>query len=35
MKLALSLATLIAAAPALAETHEVQMYTRSENGPMI
>lgn len=35
MKAALTTIALLAAAPALAETHEVQMYNRSENGPMI
>lgn len=30
-----ALVMLMLAAPALAETHEVQMYNRSENGPMI
>ncbi len=29
------LVMLMLATPALAETHEVQMYNRSENGPMI
>jgi len=30
-----ALALLLLATPAFAETHEVQMYNRSENGPMI
>ena len=36
MKIAVfSLLTLCAAAPAFAATHEVKMYNRNENGPMI
>lgn len=35
MKSALTAVALLIAAPALAEVHEVQMYNRSENGPMI
>lgn len=35
MKLALAAITLLAAAPVMAEVHEVGMYNRSENGPMI
>lgn len=30
-----ALVLMLLAAPALAETHEVQMYNRSDNGPMI
>ena len=35
MKSALAALFLLIAPPALAETHEVEMYNRSENGPMI
>ncbi|WP_198672376.1 pseudoazurin [Pseudogemmobacter bohemicus] len=35
MKSALAALFLMIAAPAFAETHEVGMYNRSENGPMI
>lgn len=35
MKTAIFLIAALAAAPALAETHEVRMYNRNERGPMI
>ena len=35
MKFVLAALALWIAAPALAETHEVKMYNRSDNGPMI
>lgn len=35
MRYAAALALMLLAAPLQAETHEVQMYNRSDNGPMI